>query len=546
MLRRLGVQTGPLRALLVAFLRMDLRNQAYGAATGVKTSELLPPVYWVVGQFLATSMLLGLALFARVDAAFFAFAHLSCTALLLFSAMVVEFHEVAFDPADAEVLGHRPVSAATYSLARLVNLLAYVGLMTCATSLFPAILGCALRDGSAAFAPAFVLASALTALCTAALVVLLYTVLGAGRFLDEARTLLSWVQIGAILVVFYAAQLMLRDADGGVEHYAARPPEWLANLPTMPLARAVAAVVDGRWSAAGGTFALAALVTVALSAAAAHRLAAAWAGVHAGTAPDAESEERLATGGELGARGRWTRLTRSRQEAASLWLTWTMLRRDSELKLRSWPALSMALAALVLGALTGQLANPMIGGGTTTVLTFAVPVLLAGAVPSLFQNAMFSRDAEAGRLLALAPLPSGADLARGVRKALLWALMAPATLVAFAAFAVVWRDPLDALVHSVVTWLMIEHAARLAQVMVLEGLPFSRTITRGATLGSVAAVSALASAAASGIAALQYLLAGNLLGPAVLALALSLLLVPASRWADRASERMLRQGARLG
>ncbi len=524
-----GVQTRPMWALVTALLKMDLRNQAYSATTRAKPTELIPPLYWVIGQFLATSALLSLALFTRVDAWFFAFANLTASAAMLFSALVVEFHEVVLDPADSEVLGHRPLTKGTYAAARLLNLMAYVAVMAIATAIFPAVLGSALRDSSIAFAPAYLVATAITALGVTALVVLLYTTFAAGKLFDEARGLLSWFQVGSILVLFYGGQLMLRNADGGLEYFAARPPEWLMALPTAFLARAVVGAF------AWPDLAIAAALAFVLPALAAVRLASAWGNVHAGNARSSDPARAVQTAGN------WAWATRNRHEAAAFWLTRTMLSRDQELKLRAWPSLAMALAALLFGTLSGQLDNPLSATSSGVVLSLAVPVLLAAAVPSLFQNVLFSRDAEASRLLALAPIKRGADLARGVRKALLWRILAPATVVLFVAYAGLWRAPLDALLTCAIAWLMIEHAARLAQVMVLTRLPFSRPITRGATLGAIALVSALASAAGMGVAALQLVLAGNRLAHLGIALGLVVLLFPADAWADRAAQRLTRR-----
>jgi len=101
---------------------LEMRSSHYGKATGSDHRAVIPPLYWVIGQFLTTSALLSLLLFARVDAWFFAFASLSSTILLLFSALVVEFHEVALDPDDVDVVGHRPIFPRTYAVARLTAL----------------------------------------------------------------------------------------------------------------------------------------------------------------------------------------------------------------------------------------------------------------------------------------------------------------------------------------------------------------------------------------------------------------------------------------
>lgn len=533
------LQARPLRALLGALLKMDLRNQAYGKAIGAKPNELLPPVYWVLGQFLATSMLLSLMLFARVEVWFFAFANLSATAVLLFSALVVEFHEVVLDPADAEVLAHRPVSRPTYAAARLLNLLAYVAFMTAANAVFPLVLGSALRDGSWAFAAAYVPAVAITAAGVTAVVVLLYLVLGARSMLDRARPLLAWVQIASILVIFYGAQAMLRVADGGVEYLAARPPPWLERLPTASLARAVEAAVQGRWSDAGGVLGLGVAGAAVLCGLAGVVLGLSWRSV-------GELQKMGSGPVSRGAAEKWglTPFSTRRVEHAVRWLVRAMLKRDGELKMKSFPALATPAAAVALGWATGQLADPSAVQGESIVLALAAPVVLAGAVPSLFQNVLFSRSADAGLMLSVAPIARGAEVGRGARKAVLMTLVAPAVFVLLLALAVAWREPVHAAVHAAIAWLLVEHAARLAQVMVLTHLPFSRAPVRGGAFGGAIGVSAIASAGAMGVAAAQYALAGSLYGQLGVAAALLVLLVPASRWADGASDRVLSAGGR--
>ncbi len=215
------------RGLVAAFIKLDLRGEHYGQATRARAKEAIPALFWVVGQMLAASALLTAILFARVDVWFFAFASLSALAFLIVSAVITEFHEAVFDPRDVGVLGHRPISPRTYASARFANLLLYVAFMALALTIFPAITGAGLRDAGILYVPAYLLAAACVATIAAALTVIGYTVVGAGSDLDGAKTAMAWTQIVLILVLFYAGQLMLRDATGGLEMFAAQPPAWI-------------------------------------------------------------------------------------------------------------------------------------------------------------------------------------------------------------------------------------------------------------------------------------------------------------------------------
>ncbi len=71
-LRRLGLEPRPFRALLGAFLTMDLRTPHYERSTASRPGARISPLFWVVGQFLLASCLLAAFLYARVDVLFFA------------------------------------------------------------------------------------------------------------------------------------------------------------------------------------------------------------------------------------------------------------------------------------------------------------------------------------------------------------------------------------------------------------------------------------------------------------------------------------------
>jgi hypothetical protein len=532
-LSRLDVQPRPLRALLAAFLLVDLRGQTYGQATKTEAGALIPPLYWVIGQFLATSMLLALLLFGRVDAWFFAFANLSATLVLVFAALVVEFHEVVLDPADVDVIGHRPLYPRTYAAARLANLLFYVALMMLATTIFPAILGAALRDSGPSFAVLYVGASVLTALGAAAFVVLLYTALGVGRQLDSARPLFAWLQIIAILVVFYGAQLMLRGAEGNLEHFAARPPDWVRFVPTAWLADVAIGVERGAGNALLLRAGAAVLVVAVLVVAAGVQLTRAWSAVHRG-----ERVWRRVSVAAPSVAGTWigpvlAQLSSSRHEAVAFRYVRTLMRRDSEIAMRSWPAFGMAIAAVILGWATNQLADPFVERGAGVVLVVALPALLAPCAPALLYNLRFCRDHQAGWLLRSAPLPSFAPFAAGVRKALLVTYFLPVLVALFVALAIAWRNPLHAAIETVLLAIVVVIALITTQPSVGAELPFGRAAARGSTLGPIAPISAMVGAAGMGLGAVQYALGPDLGRQSVLVVLLAVSVVPLARGLER-------------
>ena len=508
----------PLRGLVRTFLLMDLRAQHYSQATGVGAGALIPPLYWVIGQFLTLSALTTAALFGRVDAEFFAAANLGVLALGVFSAMVVEFHEAALDPADASVLAWRPIPRRTYALARMTNVGVYVGGMILLQTIFPAIVGAAQRDVGMGWLPLYALAALAVGGTAAALVVLLHALRPLSRALDDLRTGFAWVQIVGIMVVFYGGQLMLRNGTGSLEWFAAHPPAWFSLMPTTPLGGAIASASRG--GPGLGLVAAALGVGVLTVGVATAQLGRAWADLgRLGSDTARTVGGRLA--GTLGS-GWIGALTGSRGQAAGLWLFRTALLRDSELRSRSLPALGTGAAAAALGVLTDQFADPFVAGASAdVVLPLAAIVLLAAASPSLLYNTLFSRDHAAAWRLRAAPSP--AELAEGVRKGVALLVLLPATLAVGIAAQVAWRAPLHAAGFALGTWLVVSLCSKVAAANVFTDVPLSRPAARGGALGPIAVLTAGIGAVASTIVGLLWLARGTpaLLGAAVGALVIA-------------------------
>src|SRR5262249_20481982 len=160
---------------------------------------------------------------------------------VLAATVLIEFHEVALNPGDLDLLGHRPIPPRTYAAARLTNLLFYLGLIYLALHLIPLLVGAGLRDAAWWFAPAYLAASLAGSLVTAAVVILLLSLGGAAGRLEPLKDILAWTQIILLLVIGYGAQLLFRAQAPAVLVWGAFPPPWVAYLPSTWLARFVEA-----------------------------------------------------------------------------------------------------------------------------------------------------------------------------------------------------------------------------------------------------------------------------------------------------------------
>ena len=534
-LRRLGVRPRPFRALLRAYVLMDFRSQQFGRATAAKPKDLITPLFWVVGQYLLLSFITSAVLFARVSAFFFALVHLGVSMLVVGTSLVVEFNEVVLDAEDLNVVGHQPVPLRTYSAARLTNLLGYVLMMTAALNLFPAIVGLGLRDTSWAYLPAYAAAALVGNLAVVGVLLLLYTTLMSGRPSDAAREVLAWTQTILIMIAFYGGQLVLRDGQDRLEMAAYNLPGWVEYLPPAWLAHFVESTSGGtKWWILGAGVLFDAVVWALVMT----RVSALYGRMQPGGAAwQRATLPRLREPGRLG--GKLVGLlTRSRQERAAFWLCSTMLRRDQDLRMRSWPTLGVTLALVVLGLFTNQLGDPFVSrspGGV--VLPVAALYLLAYPVPAIIHNLNFSRDHAASWLLWSTPVADRFAFTEGLRKAVTYRIMLPLVLALLLVFAFVWGDFWHALAHTAAGWLVVLGAGHAAQVGIMRKFPFSEAPARGSITGGVALFAGAVNATAMSLAVAHYFAAGSLAGFAIYFAALAALVLALRAVARRVVEK---------
>lgn len=504
LLRWADINVHMFRALVHAYLLMDFRNQHFGRATATGPTELVTPLFWVVGQYLLVGGILSALLFARVDAFFFALVTLGTTMMVMATAIIVEFNEVVLDLGDLAVIGHQPVPARTYAAARLTNLLVYVLLVTASLTVFPAIVGVGLRDSSWLFLPAYVVVALLGNLSVTGIVILLYTTLLSRWQGDAVKNVLAWTQVILIMILVYGGQAVLRDAKDTLEMMAYHLPQWIMLLPPAWLASFVDGCAAGQpgtffWILGGGI-----LVVAGLWMAVTWRLSLAYAQMQPGSATwQRMTLPPLPQPGTLA--GPITRLlTRSREETVAFWLCSTMLKRDHDLKMRSWPALGVVIGLLLLGVFSAQLGDPFMQPGAASVLSIACLYVLAVPIPTIMNNLHFSQDHAASWVLWSAPVADRLAFAEGMRKAVMYRILFPLWVGLLVVFGAMWHDVTHVLVHLTIGWLVIVGAGYAAQMGVVRTFPFSEPLVRGATMGPIALWAGIVNGAAAFLAVIHY------------------------------------------
>jgi hypothetical protein len=505
---RLGVDPRATLALTRVLLLMDLRQQHYAAATASKPHYLISPLFWVVGQCLTLSAGTALFLFARVDVFFFALANLSLSLLVLAATVFVEFHEVVLNPRDLDVIGHRPVAPATYTAARLLNLSFYVVLMYLALNLLPLLIGAGLRDAGWWYLPAYLIASLAGSVTVVAGMILLLSLAGPAWTFDALKNLLAWVQIVLILVVGYGGQFMLRDTTYSVQMWGAFPPAWSAWLPSTWLARFVErAAVAPDWECLGQSAILVGVAVTAV-AVAAIRLSRLYEDMQG--APRRSVVHRpLEAPGSL--RQRWADwMLVSPLERVGFWLCRVQLRRDPSLLMRCLLPFQFPLAVTAVGFLLGQFANPLRETDASRVTLAILSVyLFAVAVPLAVHQLAYCGDWTGSWLWWSAPLARPEELVRGTCKAVMTLMVTPLVLLLAVVMWVAWADPVAAVSHALLAWLLCWPAAWAGVWLLLEAPPFSLSPVRGGTLGVPPLPLAALTMVAGTLTGLHYLFAGH-------------------------------------
>jgi hypothetical protein len=489
LLLRLGVDPRAFYALLRAAIQMDLRSQHYRRATLAGDSKVFTPLFWVVAQNLFISLVVSVVLFGRADVLTFAAITLGLSMFLLACAIVVEFNEVVLSPEDRDILAPLPVSPRTYAAVRLANLLFYTGLLGSALNLIPALLGVWLPDAGWLYLPAYLVAAVAADVLATGGVILCYLALI--HFVGNRRVkdVLAYAQLGLTLATMYGIQLVSRDSEGQVLEHLRHPPAWLAWTPPGWFAGLVSGA-SGKPSPDLAWQALLAGITLA---------GVSWLTLRQLTIQYARLQSDEKQGAEpasSGGRGRFGQLlsgwilkaiTRSREEATACWLCWTLFRRDHDLKMRSYPSLGAAPGFLLLGWITGQLADPLDPSTSDSNAAMAIIILylLALALPIVAHNMTFSREYQAAWIFYTAPLSSPAAFASGLRQVVVYGMAVPVLLLLFLGFTVVWGHPLHAALHCLAGFLLCRISGHLTLYGVIRAWPFSRQYVRGEVSGSI-------------------------------------------------------------
>jgi hypothetical protein len=242
-------------------------------------------------------------------------------------------------------------------------------------------------------------------------------------------------------------------------------------------------------------------------------------------------------------RSLWSWIAPGREERIGFWLGITLFQRDAGLRMRCLFPFNMPVAALALGWLTSQFADPVIERtAALIVLPILAVYLIALAVPQIVYQLAFSRESDAGGwLFSTAPLAHPEGIARGLCKAVHAVTITPLCIAFGIVAAISWSDPVSAGLHAGLAWLLSWPMALASLGLVIPSFPLTRPLSRGDSLGPIALPLAAFSAAVMPVGALHYYYAGTIWFWVCAAAACAAALPFAGRCADRRMRRLIRQ-----
>jgi hypothetical protein len=407
------------RAIVGATLRRATRGRMEAGRLGRPRGLI-----FVLVMYAVLGLLLGLLAFSHTDVFTFSLVVCAYTFLVAGMAMVGESSALLFDPAENDILGHRPIHPRTLLLAKSVGMVALALAMGLAINLLPMFFGLVVRGARWWFPIAHLVTLVLLVLFSTAVVVFAYALLARLVSRRAFDTIASWsqVMVTAVLIASYQIVPRLMDRMQGFRIDAANPvllflpPAWFASLTQLMLGADAGPRTLGMAAAA-------LLTTPLIGWAALRHLAGDYTRQLA-----ALSETPVAAPAPAAVRTRGVKIDallgpwlRDPVERASFRLAMAYLTRDRDVRMRVYPTLALFVVFPAIAIIDRS------QGMRFGVL---LSVYFAATVPtSVMMTLKSSPHFAAADLFRYAPIAGTASIFHGIRKASLVLITMPALLV---------------------------------------------------------------------------------------------------------------------
>ena len=477
--RFIGVDWRRFTALLAVSIRIDFRGSWSRSQQKRKFSPILRSAifYTMMGGWMAVSLA------SHASPFMYAFLMLSYSMVMMAFAVLLEFGNAIINPEDAEILLFRPIDSRTYFVAKLCNLLFYVGLMGSALILLPTVIGGFVGGSTWTFPVIFFPAALCANTAAAAFIVLIYTALLRVLPHQKFKDIIAYLQIGFVFILFFTYQLIPRMSQDGLPAAIDGAKSWLFAMPSAWYAGLVLWV-----SGAGGPdtmiLGIAALgVTLFLCVFAFRKISLQYAGHIARLQTEVSTRDKVRTE-DSPVRdfrtGIIDRIFRKPEIKAGYRLVSCMIRRDRNVKLGIYPLLGLPLMFLVISIMEGEFRDPFAISEriwSQNLADFSV-LFIFYMIFNLMVGITYAREWEAAWVFHGAPLASPARFYSGVKAALFIRLVLPFYII-LGIIHCVRIPPLHGFQH-VLTLFWTGMAVLAAVSFFIKDYPFSKKGQRGA------------------------------------------------------------------
>jgi ABC-2 type transport system permease protein len=489
---RMGVDPRGLKTLLGVYLKQDLRRSRDFRRTGGREAVTSNrSLVGVVVLYAVMGLAVGVYVVTGMDVFVYSTVACSYTMVIVALAAVAESGNVIFNEAEADVLGHLPISSRTLFAAKVINLLLFTMLLTAAANFFPSILGAWAGGANRLFFLAHFFSATLLAFFATSLVVLCYGLLM--RFVARQRfdSIIAYCQAALTLAFMLGFQLLPRIVDLNQRtflselkwYYLLFPPAWFSSITVLMMGR-----VDNT-TVVLTTIAIGSLTVTGW--AGLRKVAAGYSSFAAGLS-QSSSPKAPAIAPAIAPAGSYRRVTadaarrterlkslilRSRGERAIFDLISTYLRRDREVKIRLYPSLGYFVAFPLLGLLSAKMGDPFIKGAQSFYGILGASMICFVSLTTV-EGLVFSDHFPASFVFGIAPRLRVGDIHNGVRKAVLCFISFPGFVVLLFLYSVLWKNPVHAFL-LLVPWLLVALPILQLASIGREVLPLSRKYQKG-------------------------------------------------------------------
>ena len=486
-LKRRGIDARQLKTLLLVYLKQDLRGgkafQQFGAGEYIRSNLALLAI---VGVYLLLGFMMSSIVFARqMDVFHYSVFTLTFTLFIIALAILSESGSTIFNEAEADVLGHLPISPRTHFTAKVANLFMFTLLLASAANLFPALAGTLTTGSNGFFVLAHAVAASLVALLGASIVVVSYGLLL--RYVSRERfdSIVTYSQVTLVLVFIFSFQILPRVmgsetmvfAPGFHWYYLVYPPAWFSG---------VAMLLIGKVDA--GTIALSLIAVLSLAmlgAVAIRKVASGYSSLASSLAnkdslPVARDEKREAGEITRGGRGLFAAIkaliVRTPAERAIFELVSIYFRRNREIKVRLYPSLAYFIFFPVIAIFTEGLPDPFVSPKTGYSMMGAAMICFVSL--TAVEGLVFSEHFAASYIYRVAPIESLGQVHSGLRKAVMVWVTLPGFLVLLVLYSALWANPLHAAL-MIAPWAIMTPAVMMVPFLMRQVLPLARKYQKG-------------------------------------------------------------------